>query len=68
MTTVELAASFLAYCQEHRDQRFWQALRNWSKYSFVGVAHYAKETDTFETLQWRDSYHFSNDEVVYPCE
>lgn len=26
---------FVAYCIQHPDERFWQALRNWSGYSFV---------------------------------
>lgn len=25
----ELLASFVAYCEAHPDERFWQALRNW---------------------------------------
>lgn len=27
--------SFTAYCNEHPDERFWQALRNWSEYGFI---------------------------------
>ena len=27
--------SFTAYCQQHPEERFWQALRNWSEYSFI---------------------------------
>jgi hypothetical protein len=26
---------FIKYCMEHPEQRFWQALRNWSGYYFV---------------------------------
>lgn len=28
-------ASFTAYCQAHPEERFWQALRNWSPYNFI---------------------------------
>lgn len=36
--------SFTKYCQENPDQRFWQALRNWSKYSFIfGASHSLSE-------------------------
>jgi len=28
-------ASFVAFCKASPEQRFWQALRNWSKYNFV---------------------------------
>jgi len=50
----ELLESFVRYCQEHPDQRFWQALRNWSGYPFIlgsdGSAGFEKtyEIDTFE--------------------
>jgi hypothetical protein len=27
--------SFTKYCQEHSEERFWQALRNWSGYKFI---------------------------------
>lgn len=27
--------SFILYCKTYPDQRFWQALRNWSKYNFI---------------------------------
>lgn len=28
-------ASFVDYCKKHPDQRFWQALRNWSGYTLI---------------------------------
>ena len=28
-------AEFVAYCEAHPDQRFWQALKNWSGYSDI---------------------------------
>ena len=31
----EVLASFAEYCKEHPDERFWQALRNWSGYPFI---------------------------------
>ena len=27
--------SFLMYCVQHPEERFWQALRNWSGYGFI---------------------------------
>ena len=27
--------SFIEYCLEHPEERFWQAIRNWSQYSFI---------------------------------
>jgi hypothetical protein len=34
----ETLASFVAYCREHPEQRFWQALRNWAGVAFVLVS------------------------------
>lgn len=30
-------ASFEAYCLEHPEYRFWQALRNWSQQNYILV-------------------------------
>jgi hypothetical protein len=27
--------SFILYCHTYPEQRFWQALRNWSEYAFI---------------------------------
>lgn len=27
--------SFVEYCESHPQERFWQALRNWSKWNFI---------------------------------
>lgn len=35
MKSKELLDSFNKYCNEHKEERFWQALRNWSGYSFI---------------------------------
>jgi hypothetical protein len=31
----EALQSFVQYCEEHPEQRFWQALRNWSKWRYI---------------------------------
>jgi hypothetical protein len=28
-------SSFILYCQNHPEERFWQALRNWSEYPAI---------------------------------
>ena len=33
----ETLADFTEYCKDHPDQRFWQALGNWSGYPFIFV-------------------------------
>ena len=35
MRSEEALHSFMRYCFEHPDERFWQALRNWSKYEYI---------------------------------
>ena len=43
-----LLKSFTAYCNKNPDQRFWQALRNWSEYVAIhGVIADDKAEDTF---------------------
>ena len=31
----KVLASFVAYCNANPEQRFWQALRNWSGFRFI---------------------------------
>jgi hypothetical protein len=35
----KVLASFIAYCQQHTEERFWQALRNWCGMNFVFVSN-----------------------------
>ncbi len=49
-TTLELLDSFTQYVEAHPEERFWQALRNWSRYPFVFVG---KRPDALE-----DTYYF----------
>jgi len=35
---IDRAKEFLEYCRHHPEQRFWQALRNFTKYGFVYVS------------------------------
>ena len=37
MTTVQMAEDFLRYCKQYPDQRFWQAIRNYTGFPFVFV-------------------------------
>jgi hypothetical protein len=30
---------FVNYCEAHPDQRFWQALRNWSGFGYIFVSN-----------------------------
>lgn len=35
MTSKKQLKSFTSYCKAHPEERFWQALRNWSEYDFI---------------------------------
>jgi hypothetical protein len=44
--------NFIDYCIKHPDERFWQALRNWSEYRYIfasndTVTYMPKIIDTF---------------------
>lgn len=43
----EILQSFVIYCQEHPDERFWQALRNWAGVAFVLVSDGKDTEDTY---------------------
>jgi hypothetical protein len=34
--------SFVDYCEAHPQERFWQALRNWSGYNFIYKSYYCQ--------------------------
>ena len=40
-----LLKDFTAYCKQYPEERFWQALRNWSEHSFIMA-------DGFDTFYW----------------
>lgn len=49
MRAVFLASDFLRYCEAHPDQRFWQALANWSGQRFIWAGErYESATDTWD--------------------
>lgn len=44
-------SSFVEYCLEHPELRFWQALRNWSKKAFILKANdYNLETGEYKQI------------------
>lgn len=49
--------SFLAYCANHPDERFWQALRNWSGYSFILGATAINVDGTFDKEETHDTFY-----------
>ena len=43
---INTLTDFYIYCLQHPEQRFWQALRNWSGYEFI-YGFKEKLEDTF---------------------
>lgn len=59
MKSKKLLDSFVKYCEEHRELRFWQALRNWCGWNFIYVSKKLFEGDGFDELEdtfyWEDN-------------
>lgn len=47
MKSKSLLKEFTKYCQENPDERFWQALRNWSESDRILFERLGKIEDTF---------------------
>ncbi len=56
--------SFVKYCTEHPELRFWQALRNWSGYAFIFGGNLVMSTP--EGLH--ESHPFTTDQLIVLAE
>jgi len=45
MKSKEQLDSFIKYCKEHPEYRFWQSIRNWSGYLFIYGEYYNEDVD-----------------------
>lgn len=54
MKSEKLLTSFIAYCLEHPEERFWQALKNWCGWNFVMVAEKPEDAGR-DTFYWEDN-------------
>jgi hypothetical protein len=43
---------FVAYCEQHPGERFWQALRNWSGQPFILACDDIEGGRTVDTFYW----------------
>jgi hypothetical protein len=50
MKSLKSLLSFVWYCVRHPKERFWQALRNWSKHDYIYVS--ASEGHLEDTFYW----------------
>jgi len=65
--------SFVKFCENHPNQRFWQALRNWSGHEYILVAEGASALKRLmsklsgsQSQNWQnteDTYCLDNDEI-----
>ena len=53
MKSLKSLLSFIWYCVRHPKERFWQALRSWSKQEFVYVSQ-----SYFESLLLKDTFYW----------
>lgn len=42
-----LLLNFIKYCKNHPNERFWQALRNWSEADSILIRNGIESLDTF---------------------
>jgi len=54
----KLLESFAEYCKAHPEQRFWQALRNWSEFAFILKANNLEDFNGIKGVT--DTYYFEN--------
>ena len=47
---IDIGHDFMAYLYAHPEQRFWQALRNWSGQDFI---HAETATIRLDTFYWK---------------
>jgi len=51
-------SSFINYCLDHPELRFWQALRNWSSYKFIYGSYLDKDiSNVFSDAYLDDTFH-----------
>lgn len=51
----KLRKEFIQYCKDNPEQRFWQALRNWSGYPFILVSKVMPTDKNYmDTFYWED--------------
>lgn len=49
-----LLADFVKYCTEHPEERFWQALRNWSEADYILWHDGSTTTEGNDTFYWEN--------------
>lgn len=55
MKSAQELKRFTAYCNAHPDERFWQALRNFSGWDSILVTVVGNKTITLDTFYWEET-------------
>jgi len=51
----KLLNDFAKYCKKYPEERFWQALRNWSNYNFIYVSNESIDLSSLkDTFYWEE--------------
>jgi len=50
-------ADFVKFCEAHPEQRFWQALRNWTGYGFIVATNEGIHHRDLDTFYWEGRRH-----------
>ena len=48
----KLLEDFTKYCEKHKEERFWQSLRNWINVGYIGVSN--------DRENWEDTFFWEN--------
>ena len=69
----KMIASFAQYCCSHPEQRFFQALRNWTRenidadcnYIFIGPDYFGEDdmTDEMSINSLKDTFYYEDDKI-----
>lgn len=62
----KILEDFVNYCFTHGNERFWQALRNWSGFAFVGVV--PTEKINFKALTMKGKFHNAIDTFYFEAK
>lgn len=63
--STQVLTDFVRYCREHPEERFWQALRNFSGYPFLYVSSipsygFDNDINILDTFYWEGKRHDEN--------
>lgn len=64
--STQVLTDFVRYCREHPEERFWQALRNFSGYWYIFAETFENdegETRVLDSFNWEGKRHDDGKEI-----